>query len=119
MLIDNRLGGNAADPPTFGPTAMQWIIDEGWLPALNGMNRTANPAVPDEVPLDEGGDNTIQNWFSVYQKQFPAGTFTLRQPDNAGQNMYGVVVTPEPSGVTLALGVAGLALLKRRRSESR
>jgi hypothetical protein len=49
MLIDNRLGGNNADPPTFGPTAMQWILDEGWMPVITGANRAANPAFPDEI----------------------------------------------------------------------
>jgi len=115
MLIDNRLGGNAADPPTFDSTHMQWMLDQAWIPTNNGLNRAGNPAVPDEVPLDEGADNTIQNWFSVYRKDVPAGTFTLLQPDNGGQNMYGVVVgpVPEPSSITLVAG--GLALLMRRR----
>ena len=92
MLIDNRLGGNTADPPTFGPTAMQWILDQNWIATNSGLNRTNNTAVPDEVPIDEGANNDIQNWFSVYKKDFPVGTFTLLQPDNAGQNMYGVIV---------------------------
>lgn len=48
--------------------------------------------VPDEVALDESADGTINQWFSVYQKDFPAGTFSLFQADNTGQNMYGVVV---------------------------
>ena len=71
---------------------MQWILDQNWMPTNGGLNRFANPAVPDEVPNDEGADNDIDQWFSVYKKDFPAGTFTLLQPDNAGQNMYGVVV---------------------------
>jgi hypothetical protein len=92
MLIDNRLGGNNADPPTFGPTTMQWILDEAWMPTSNGLNRTTDPSVPDEVGIDEGADGGINQWFSVYKKDFSGGTFTLRQPDNAGQNMYGVVI---------------------------
>jgi hypothetical protein len=95
MLIDNRLGdpnSSNADPPSFGPTKMQWILDQNWMPTNNGLNRTANPAVPDEVPFDEGADNGINQWFSVYKKDVPAGTFSLFQPDNAGQNMYGVVI---------------------------
>jgi len=120
MLIDNRLGdpnSSNADPPSFGPTKMQWILDQGWLPTANGLNRTANPAVPDEVPLDEGANNTIDQWYSVYRRDVPVGTFSLFQADNAGQNMYGVVVAviPEPSSIALLGGAAiGLVLVFRR-----
>jgi hypothetical protein len=48
--------------------------------------------VPDEVPYDEGADDDIDQWYSVYRRNVPAGTFSLLQPDNAGQNMYGVVI---------------------------
>jgi hypothetical protein len=95
MLIDNRLGdpnSSNADPPSFGPTKMQWILDEGWTPTANGLNRIADPNVPDEVPFDEGADNDIDQWFSVYRRNVPAGMFSLLQPDNGGQNMYGVVI---------------------------
>lgn len=102
MLIDNRLGGNNADPPTFDATHMQWILDQNWMATANGLNRMANPALPDEVAYDEGADGTINQWYSVYKKSFPAGTFSLLQPDNAGQNMYGVVVVP--SGPPLLAG---------------
>ncbi|HTD87498.1 MAG TPA: fibronectin type III domain-containing protein, partial [Candidatus Binatia bacterium] len=93
MLIDNRMGdASNGNPPTFGATAMQWILNEGWQPVTNGLNRTANVALPDEVAIDEAADNTINNWFSIYKKFYPAGTFVLRQADNTGNNMYGVVV---------------------------
>ncbi len=124
MLIDNRLGdpnSSNADPPTFGPTRMQWILDQGWLATSNGLNRAANPAVPDEVPLDESTNGSIENWYSVYSKAVPAGTFTLLQADNAGQNMYGVVVVPIPEPSTIALlafAVAGLTVVIRRRRRS-
>jgi fibronectin type 3 domain-containing protein len=101
LLIDNRLyDGVSADPPTFGPTSMQWVLDEGWQPVLNGINRNGDPNVPDEVGIDESADGTINQWFSVYKKSFPAGSFQLKQADNAGRNMYGVVVvsvTPPPA----------------------
>jgi hypothetical protein len=88
------------------------------LPSATGNNRTGTAGVPDEVPFDEGSDNTINQWYSVYRKNFPVGTFSLFQPDNAGQNMYGVVVKviPEPGTVLLALfAVLGAIGTIRRR----
>jgi hypothetical protein len=113
MLIDNRLSdGDNATPPTFDAIHMQWILDGGWAGALNGLNRFSNPSVPDEVAIDEGADGTINQWFSVYYKDFAAGTFTLWQPDNAGRNMYGVVVQPGgPNGVPEATSTALLLVL--------
>jgi hypothetical protein len=125
MLIDNRLGeatpGNNLDPPTFGPTSMQWILDQGWLATANGLNRSQNVAVPDEVAIDEGANDTIEQWFSVYYKDFAAGTFSLFQADNAGRNMYGVVVGPAPvpepaAWVLAACGLIGLCAARRFRS---
>lgn len=120
LLVDNRLGdANNANPPTFDATHMQWVVDQGWTPSSRGLNRAGNPSAPDEVGFDEGADNTINQWYSVYQKTVPAGTFSIFQADNAGQNMYGVAVAtiPEPSTVALAaLGVAGVLLHRRRRA---
>ncbi len=118
MLIDNRLSdASNATPPTFDATHMQWILDQGWLATSNGLNRFANTGLPDEVPIDEGADGTINQWYSVYYKDFAAGNFTLLQADNAGQNMYGVVVMPIPEPTTAAFGVLSAAglLLRRRR----
>lgn len=118
MLIDNRLqDGDNLTPPTFGPANMQWIVDDGWLGSNNGLNRFANPGVPDEVPIDEGADGTVNQWYSVYYKDFAGGTFNLFQADNAGRNMYGVVIAPIPEPATASfagLAIAGL-LLRRRR----
>ncbi len=100
MLIDNRLSdASNANPPTFDATHMQWILDQAWTPTTNGLNRAANPAFPDEVAFDEGADGTINQYYSVYSKEFPAGTFSLLQADNAGQNMYGVVIKPGSASV--------------------
>jgi len=103
MLIDNRLGDpNSAnsDPPSFGPTKMQWLLDQGWAPVLSGKNRAGSTAAPDEVGIDEGADGSINQWYSVYTKAFPAGAFQLKQADNSGQNMYGVVITRPAAGDT-------------------
>jgi hypothetical protein len=118
MLIDNRMSADTSatdnlNPPTFDATHMQWILDQGWIPTANGLNRFSNPAVPDEVGFDEGANGDINQWYSVYQKTFPAGTFSLFQADNAGQNMYGVVIVPEPAAASVA--AAGLIFLMRRR----
>jgi hypothetical protein len=120
MLIDNRLSdGNNGNPPTFDATHMQWILDQSWIPTNNGFNRSASTAAPDEVPFDEGADNTINNWFSVYYKDFSAGTFNLLQPENGGQNMYGAVVqplVPEPTTPALCtLGLLGLLGSRRKK----
>jgi hypothetical protein len=120
MLIDNRLGAVADNttPPQFDATHMQWL-DEGWAATANGLNRAGDSALPDEVPIDEGADGGINQWYSVYEKTFPAGQFSLFQADNAGQNMYGVVVTavPEPAALTLAawglFAVVGYPRLRR------
>jgi hypothetical protein len=110
MLIDNRLSdADGATPPTFGADKMQWIVDEGWTPVTTGANRFGNAAVPDEVGIDEGADGTINQWYSVYSKEYPSGTFRLKQADNAGQNMYGAVVVPTGSGLT-AVNVGGNAI---------
>ena len=101
LLIDNRLGDtNTANPPTFDATHMQWVVNEGWAPVGTGANRAGNPGLPDEVGIDEGADGTINQYYSIYTKRFPAGTFQLKQADNGGQNMYGAVVVP--SGLTTA-----------------
>ena len=118
MLIDNRLqDADNLTPPTFGPANMQWILDEGWTATTNGLNRFSNTGVPDEVPIDESADGTINQWYSVYYKDFAAGDFTLRQADNAGRNMYGAVVMPVPepaSAAFAALGLAGFVMRRRR-----
>lgn len=118
MLIDNRLGDSlGTNPPVFDATHMQWITTGGWLPTNNGLNRLGSKAVPDEVPFDEGSDGTINQYFSVYYKDFAGGNVTLLQADNAGQNMYGVVgkAIPEPAAASIAaLGLLAIAGRRRR-----
>ena len=94
LLIDNRLGdGSGANPPTFTITNMQWVLDQGWVAVTTGINRTADRNIPDEVGIDEDSNGSINNWYSIYTKAFPAGTFQLKQADNTGRNMYGAVIT--------------------------
>lgn len=99
MLIDNRTGGGGnGTPPTIGPGTglMEWI-DETWTPVIDAGNRRGDTSQPDELGIDEGADGGINQWYSVYSKIFPAGTFQLFQANNAGQNMYGVVIKAVPS----------------------
>ncbi len=119
MLIDNRLpDGDNTTPPGLGPTSMQWIIDDGWAAVTTGTNRAGDMALPDEVGIDEGADGSINQWYSIYAKDFSAGTFSLFQADNAGRNMYGVVVVPEPTSATILASAALLMIgqFRRRRA---
>jgi hypothetical protein len=109
LLIDNRLGDAVnATPPTFDASHMQWVLDEGWVPVQTGLNRGGSTSVPDEVGFDEGADATLNQWFSVYTKSFPGGLMQLRQADNAGQNMYGVVITRSPDSIENPPKIAGV-----------
>jgi hypothetical protein len=110
MLIDNRLtDGGAGDPPESGLpfdqwTGMKWMATNNFSAVMTGWNRTADPNVPDEIGVDEGGDgvgsgNGINNWSSVYSTERTAGTFSIYQPDNGGRNMYGVVIKRKPGSL--------------------
>jgi hypothetical protein len=111
VLVDNRLAdGNNANPPDFTAN-MTWLIEQGWQPVLNGLNRAGDPTRPDEVGVDEGATSVgpgagLDQWSSVYVKKIAAGTFSLFQPDNSGRNMYGVVIkeVPKTPVVTAAKG---------------
>jgi hypothetical protein len=98
LLVDNRLSdGNNANPPDFSLGNMAWLLADGWTPVVNGRNRNNSPAAPDEVGVDEGGDGvgpgvSLNQWSSVYVKRIEDPMFSLLQADNAGRNMYGVVI---------------------------
>ncbi len=98
VLVDNRLGdSNAANPPDFTTGLMSWLEADSWVPVRTGHNRLLSPALPDEVGVDESGDGIgagagVDSYSSVYVREVPAGTVSLYAADNAGQNMYGVVV---------------------------
>lgn len=125
LFVDNRIGdGNGADPPNFaGNTNMAWVVNDGWLPVLNGLNRANDPNWPDEIGWDETGGGigvgpgvSINQYGSVYYKDFLVpgtfSTYTMLE----GRNMYGVAVTliPEPS-VPILLSLGLLATFWARR----
>lgn len=100
LLMDNRVGDSANANPPLLATNTQWVLDDGWAPVTNGINRTANMSWPDEIGIDEGGDGSINQYLSIYSKLFPAGMFQTRQQNAGGLNMYGVVVVPASSPTT-------------------
>jgi hypothetical protein len=109
LLVDDRLGDTSNENPPNHPDwtidansdglpDMGWVVTDDWQPVINGLNRFSNPAWPDQVGVDEGGDGVgpgvgINQWASIYVKQLPAGTFSIYEADNPGRNMYGVVVS--------------------------
>ena len=136
LLIDNRVGdGGNTTPPALGSLGsgvMPWVADDGWSIVNTGLSPNGQP---DFVAIDEGrtpssfadrianGANQgtgpgvlVNNAYTIFSKTFPAGaTITLKeQNDGTNDNMYGVVVVPEPSTVGL-LGVSALWTAMRRR----
>ena len=113
ILLDNRLGdGNNANPPDLS-TSTTWA-DQGFTAVRNGLNRSGNIDWPDEVGIDEGGDGTgpgqgINNWYSVYVKEVPAGTFTIVQPLPAGHNNFCVIIKRLSSGPSVTAYSGNLA----------
>lgn len=117
MLVDWRngdvaQGGSTAntDPPFLGApldqwAAMTWLGAGGFQPLMTGYNRHGRVDWPDQVGVDEVGTRgigpgvEIQQYSAIYYKLVnpaPSGTpaISLYEPAAAGQNMYGVVVTP-------------------------
>jgi hypothetical protein len=139
LLVDNRIGSGTAnstnDPPTL-TTVMNWVLTDGWVQKNSGISPGGNP---DTVGMDEGATITdfatrstnttnlatgagqsVNSYFTVYEKSFPVGsTITLREQNDGGsRNMYGLVLTevPEPSviGVMAVAAFAGLGGRRRR-----
>ena len=106
MLVDNRMPDGKANTsaPIFGTTRdsnMGWLPLDGFAGVFSGINRDGSLDRPDEIGIDESADGAgpglgINQWYSIYAKQFPAGTFSIYQANNPGRNMYGVVVAPVP-----------------------
>ena len=106
MLVDNRMPDDKANTsaPVFGTTRdsnMGWLPLDGFTGVYSGINRDGSLDRPDEIGIDEGADGAgpglgVNQWYSIYAKQFPAGTLSIYQANNPGRNMYGVVVAPVP-----------------------
>lgn len=117
MLVDWRNGDAAqggttsnTDPPFLGVpldqwVAMTWLGTSGFQPVTTGYNRFGRTDWPDEVGVDEVGTRgigpgvEIQQYSGIYYKLVNPGpvgdpAISLYESAAAGQNMYGVVVTP-------------------------
>ena len=102
LFIDNRIGDNVkTDPPNLS-SAMLWVGTMGFVDTGKDLS------------IDEKGDGSIDNYFSIFAKEFSAGTITLKEQNAGSLNMYGVAAIPEPATVAL-LGLGALALLRRRK----
>lgn len=102
LFIDNRVGDNdKATPPTLGNGVMDWVGNMGFV------------SIGQQLSIDEKGDGSIDNYFTIYSKLVPAGTITLKEQNAGSLNMYGVAA-PEPATIAL-LGLGALTLLRRRK----
>lgn len=131
MLVDWRNGDAAqggttsnTDPPFLGAplnewVAMSWLHTEGFQPVNTGYNRFGRTDWPDEVGYDEVGTRgvgpgvEIQQYGAIYYKVVtPSAPGTpavsLYESAAAGQNMYGVVVTPVAPAVPTGLNTISL-----------
>jgi len=92
LLLDNRLGHGtiAGGDPNLNPDL--WSAGMWWVYEPNGPGIFVDTGL--NIGIDEEGDGVVDQWASVYVKNFPAGTFTLfPQNDLTGpiaRNMYGV-----------------------------
>jgi hypothetical protein len=140
LLLDNRLNGTADngtsspndDDPDLGGNLV-WVTRDGWQRVNTGImpngqadyvgfDEGATVASPDlRTHHDPGPGEGLNQFFAIYSKQFPAGTFQTfgqRQTTNAG-NMYVVAFQPIPEPATVGLlgvGLTGLALRRRRHA---
>jgi hypothetical protein len=97
LLVDNRVNDYGSDSPfddpTFGPPDTQWILDDGWQRVNTGLTPSASGAsAGDYVGIDEGNNNTLNNFYAVYCRTLKApGAVTLRTELDG--NMYCLVVS--------------------------
>lgn len=125
LLIDNRNGNTGYTlPPTLGSGGaglMAWVADDGWVQVNTGLSPNGQP---DFVGYDEGSTITdfsarphattpgglaygpgegLNQFATVYRKDFSAGSVINLKEQATGSNMYGLVVVPNPRSPVCAL----------------
>jgi hypothetical protein len=114
VYLDNRVGGGDSGS---SPTAMSWMTD-----GSIGLGAFQDTGV--DIAIDEGGDGSLDNAFSLFVTLAAPGTYTFQaQNDGGSRNMYGILashtlVVPEPGMMalsTLALAAIAGAIRRKRR----
>ncbi|MHC4735598.1 MAG: hypothetical protein ACYTDW_14260 [Planctomycetota bacterium] len=83
LFIDDRVGdGDNTNPPTIGSGVMNWVGSMGFVDTDLQIDIDEYPAT----------DPDIDQYFSIYSLEVPAGTKVtlLEQNDGTTRNMYGV-----------------------------
>jgi len=92
LLLDNRLGhgSTAGGEPNLNPDL--WSADMWWVYEPNGPGVFVDTGL--NIGIDEEGDGDVDQWASIYVKNFPAGTVTLLwqndKTEPVSRNLYGV-----------------------------
>ncbi|HOW70927.1 MAG TPA: hypothetical protein PKY77_10030 [Phycisphaerae bacterium] len=128
LLIDNRNGNSGYTlPPALGSGGtglLPWVADDGWVQVNTGLSPNGQP---DFVAYDEGSSITdfsarphattpgglaygpgegLNQFATVYRKDFSAGSVINLKEQATGNNMYGLVVVPNPRAAVCALLVS-------------
>lgn len=115
--IDNRQFSGAGGT-TVQTTQYPWMSDTSFTGLPSPFVSTN-----ELIGVDENGDGSTNQFFTLFAAIAPAGTYTLGAHTGGGNNMYVVLAddhllfaVPEPSALPiLGLGLLGMTCLRRRR----
>ena len=113
---------------TFGHLSIMYIgLDDRFAQPFGWMDDPGQTGLPTkffdtgaQIDIDESGDGSIDQTFSLWATIAPAGTYSTFVNGNGGNNyiIFGsdCLVVPEPGTLSLVgLGLIGLVGLRRRR----